>query len=101
MRMLLKVTIPHHKFNEEVRKGTIGTTVGKILEELKPEAVYFANPNGKRGAVMVINIEKSSDIPRFAEPWFLTFEADCTFEPMMGPDDLQQAGLDEIGKMWS
>ena len=101
MKMLMTVSIPHEKFNAEVKAGTAGSTMGQIMEELKPESVYFTSKNGRRGAVMVVNIEKNSDLPKFAEPWFLKFDAECEFDLMMTPQDLQESGLDDIGKKWS
>ena len=41
-----------------------------------------------------------SKVPAFAEPWFLTFNADVQFRVVMTPEDLKKAGLDEIGKKW-
>lgn len=100
MRMLLTVTLPHEPFNAAVRKGTAGLTIAKILEAAKPEAVYFTEQDGQRGAILVINVENPSQVPAFAEPWFLNFNADCKFRIVMSPEDLQQAGLAELGKKW-
>ena len=36
MRILLRVSIPHERFNEAVRKGTAGQTMNRILEDTKP-----------------------------------------------------------------
>ena len=41
-----------------------------------------------------------SKIPSFAEPFFLNFNADCRFRPVMLPDDLGKAGLEDLGKKW-
>ena len=100
MRMLLNVTFPHEPFNTAVRKGTAGATLGKILEALKPEAVYFTEQDGQRGAVLVVNVEDPSQVPALAEPWFLHFQADCKFRIAMTPEDLRRAGLEELGKKW-
>ncbi len=100
MRMLLDVIFPHEPLNTLVRKGTAGQTIGKILEAIKPEAVYFTEQEGRRGAVLVVNLENPSQIPALAEPWFLSFQADCKFRVMMTPDDLRRSGLDELGKKW-
>ena len=34
------------------------------------------------------------------EPFFLTFSASVKFHVVMGPGDLAQAGLDELGEKW-
>ncbi len=100
MRMLLNVHIPHEPFNTAVREGTAGQTIARILEETKPEAVYFTEQNGTRGAILIIDVAKPSQVPSLAEPWFLKFNADCEFRIVMGPDDLKNAGLEGLGKKW-
>ncbi|MGH9870570.1 MAG: panthothenate synthetase [Candidatus Polarisedimenticolia bacterium] len=101
MRMLLQVRIPHDRFNAAVRDGTAGSKLNRILEDTKPEAVYFTERDGQRGAVMIVDLADASRIPAFAEPWFLTFNADVEFQPLMSPEDLARAGLDALGKKWS
>jgi len=101
MRMLLNVRIPHAEFNQAVRDGTVGQKVRRILEKTKPEAVYFTEQNGQRGAILIINLGDPSQVPAFAEPWFLTFNADVEFRVLMTPEDLQKAGLEDLGKTWS
>jgi hypothetical protein len=99
--MLLHVKIPHEAFNAAVRDGSVGGKVKQILEETKPEAVYFTNYDGWRGAIMIINVESPSEVPKFAEPWFLSFNADVQFHIAMTPEDLGRAGLEKLGKKWS
>ena len=101
MRMLLHVKIPHEKFNAAVRDGSAGKKIKRILEETKPEAVYFTEYNGRRGAIMIVNLADPSQIPSFAEPWFLSFNADVEFHAVMTPEELGRAGLDDIGKKWA
>ena len=101
MRVLLNVKIPHHTFNAAVRDGTAGAKLNKILEAIKPEAVYFTDECGCRSAVVVVDLADASKIPALAEPWFLTFEADVQIRVVMTPADLKKAGLAEIGKKWS
>jgi len=72
-----------------------------ILEDIKPEAVYFTEHNGQRGAILIIDLIDPSKVPALAEPWFLTFHADVEFHIVMTPEDLQEAGLEELGKKWS
>jgi len=101
MRVLLNVRIPHQPFNAAVKDGTAGQKLNRILETTKPEAVYFTEQGGQRGAVLVVDLSDPSRIPTLAEPWFLTFQADVEFRVVMTPDDLKRAGLDELGKKWS
>jgi hypothetical protein len=96
--MLLHVKFPHEPFNAAVKDGTAGKKIRRILDELKPEAVYFGEFQGRRGGIMIINLDDPSKVPTFAEPWFLTFNADCEFRVVMTPEDLAKAGLDELGK---
>jgi len=101
MRMLLNVNIPHAEFNQAVRDGTVGQKLRRILEDTKPEAVYFTEQNGQRGAILIIDLSDPSQVPAFSEPWFLAFNANVEFHIVMSPDDLQRAGLEELGKKWS
>lgn len=100
MRMLLDVIFPHEPFNTAVRNGTVGPTIERILKETKPEAVHFTERNGKRGATLVVQVDDPSQVPFYAEPWFLNFQADCRFRIVMSPEDLARAGLEDLGKKW-
>jgi hypothetical protein len=97
----MNVRIPHQQFNAAVKDGTVGSKLNRILEALKPEAAYFTEHNGQRGAVIVVNLPDASKIPALAEPWFLTFQADVEFRIAMTPADLKKAGLDKLGKEWA
>jgi len=100
MRFVMHVSLPVEKFNQAVRDGTVGEKMRRILEDAKPEAAYFCANDGKRGGFLVINMSEASEMPRYAEPWFLNFDATVEFMPAMTPQDLGRAGLDEIGKKW-
>src|SRR5438876_11297907 len=100
MRMLLNVVLPPEPFNTAVRKGTAAETIRKTPDALKPEAAYFTEHDGHRGAVLVVQVENPSQVPALAEPWFLHFQATCQFRIAMTPEDLRKAGLDELGKKW-
>jgi hypothetical protein len=100
MRMLMNVRIPHEPFNSAVRKGTAAQIIKHILEEIKPEEVYFTEQNGTWAAVIIINVNDPSEIPSFSGPWSLNFNAHCEFRILMTPGDLDRAGLDELGRKW-
>lgn len=101
MKMLLTVEIPHEPFNTLVRGGKAGEVIGRILEAVKPEAVYFTEQDGLRCGIFLVNVQTPSDVPAFAEPFFLSFQANCKFRIVMSPEDLQKAGLEALGKKWA
>ena len=100
MRLLMNVTMPHEPFNTAVRDGSVGGKLERILKETKPEAVYFTEHNGHRGAILILDLADPSKIPAVAEPWFLAFNADVEFRIAMTPEDLGKAGLADVGKKW-
>jgi hypothetical protein len=101
MRMLLIARLPHETFNAAVKDGSADRKTQSILEEIQPEAVYFTEMNGRRTAMLIVELENPSKIPALAEPWFLTFNADVEFHVVMTPQDLQAAGLEKLGAKWA
>ena len=100
MRMIMNVYLPVDVFNAAVRDGSAGAKMQKILAEQKPEAAYFTEYHGQRSGVLIIDLKDASEIPRFAEPWFLQFNARVELHPAMTPQDLGAAGLEGLGKKW-
>ena len=100
MRILFQVTMPHEPFNTYVKDGSVGGKMKRILDELKPEAAYFTEIDGRRTAILIIQMNDTSQIPSIAEPWFLAFNADVEFRIAMTPEDLKKAGLGDVGKKW-
>jgi hypothetical protein len=100
MRVLLEVQIPNETFNAYVKDGTVAGKMGRILEECHPEAAYFYDVNGCRGGTVVCNINDQSELPKIAEPWFLTFGAKVTCHICMTPEDLGKSDFKELGQKW-
>ena len=78
MRMLLKASMMEN--------------MGSILEDAKPEAVYFFIENGKRTCLMIIDMDEQTQLPSAVEPWFLSMGADITMVPVMNGEDFEKAG---------
>jgi hypothetical protein len=91
MRCLLKVSIPVETGNAAIADGTLSKTMDSILTDLKPEAAYFAEDNGKRTGFIFFDLKDTSQIPAVAEPWFLAFDAHLEFHPAMNLEDLKNA----------
>ena len=92
MRHVLVIKLDTARANDSARAGKLGDTIGAIVAEQKPEAVYFTEIDGVRTGIMVIDVPTAADIPRIAEPWFLAFDANIGFHPTMVPEDLEAAG---------
>jgi len=100
MRMMMIVQCDTEAFNAAVKDSSAGAKMQRILEAQKPEAAYFTEIDGVRSAVLVVELASASQIPSFAEPWFLTFNAKLQMHPVMTPADLGAAGLEALGKAW-
>lgn len=101
MKMLVNVILPIEPFNTMVRNGIAGEILNRVVEDIKPESIYFSEQEGNRGAVMVVEVTDASQIPAIAEPWFLNFEAHCEFKIAMTPDDLMKANMTQLAKKWN
>jgi hypothetical protein len=99
--MLLNVRMPNEPFTTLVRQGKVGAIMGRILDDIKPEAVYFTEQDGKRAGILIVDVKEPSRVPSIAEPFFLHFNADCHFQIVMSSEDLKKAGLEELGKKWA
>lgn len=100
MRLLIRARLPVEPFNTYTREGKVGSMMNRILEEARPQAVYFTEDQGEREALLVLEVDKPSSIPALTEPWFLYFNAKCEIRIAMSPEDLGEAGLDNLGKKW-
>lgn len=68
--------------------GSLGRTMEAILADIKPEAAYFTTIGGKRTALIVLDMADSSEMPPVGEPFFMRFDADVEFFPVMNAEDL-------------
>jgi hypothetical protein len=97
--MLLKVTIPVEKGNAGIADGSLPRRLQAILGDLRPEAAYFLAYEGKRTALIVLDLADPSQIPSIAEPFFMAFDAEVNFYPVMNAEDLARgvpASLEKV-----
>ncbi len=101
MRMIMHIDFPPEPFNTLVRNGTVGAVLQRALNEVKPEAAYFSEENGRRGGILIVDLPEASKIPALAEPFFLTLNASVRFRIAMTPEDLARADLEGLGKKYA
>ena len=89
MRTLMKVRIPTAAGNEAIKNGSLPEIVGKALATLNAEAAYFTSEDGLRTALIFFDMTDSSEIPSAAEPFYMAFDAEITFAPVMNADDMR------------
>lgn len=92
MRFIVKAEICTERGNAAFKDGSFSGTMQSILEDLKPESAYFYEETGQRTALLVLNMNDASEIPRIAEPFYLAFNARVYFHPLMTAEDLGKAG---------
>jgi len=95
--------MPVEAGNAAAINGTLGSTIQKILADLKPEAAYFTEDGGERTGWVFFDMKNSSELPAIAEPWFLAFNAKVTIRPAMTPQDLADGmpGMQHAVKTYS
>jgi hypothetical protein len=92
MRTVLKASMQTEAASAAIQDGSMTEILGKVLEELKPEAAYFYPENGKRTAFIVFDLTDSRRLPAISEPLFSKLEAEVSISPAMNVEDVR-AGL--------
>ncbi|MEU7134202.1 hypothetical protein [Streptomyces sp. NPDC046261] len=90
MRTLLRARMDTHVGNEAYRNGTLSKVVEGLMQQLHPEAAYFAPLDGGRTCLMVFDMQDSSQLPAICEQLFLEMEAEIELSPVMNADDLKK-----------
>ncbi len=70
MRMILHAKMPNEPFNSFVKDGSAGKKIQKILEEIKPEATYFTEFDGRRSALRLSTLQMPPRYRRSSSPGF-------------------------------
>lgn len=95
MRVLMKAEFDTEAGNRAIRDGRLPQVLKATLEQLKPEAAYFATIDGRRGAYIVFDLNDPADLPMIAEPLFMEMGAKIEVMPVMNADDVQ-SGLSRL-----
>lgn len=95
MRTLMTIRMSVGPANQAIRDGSLPRILKQTMEELRPEAAYFCAQGGKRTGMMVFDLQDPSQIPAIAERFFMGFEAEVDFCPVMNAADLAK-GLAQL-----
>ena len=95
MRVMAKISMPVGPANQAIKNHRLGGVMQRAAERWKPEAMYFTTFDGQRTAFMIFDMPDPSDMPPFAEPFFMELDADVQLAPVMNPSDLER-GLSQI-----
>jgi hypothetical protein len=90
MRMMLKAVVDTAAGNAVIADGSISQVIGRLVEELHPEATYFAAEDGQRACFMVFDMTDAAMLPSISEPLFQATNARVTVTPCMNLEDLQK-----------
>ena len=92
MRFLVKATIPVEAGNTLIRDPKFSKRMEDIIQDIKPEAVYFAVEGGQRTIYFIKKLPDSSGIPAIVEPLFLALKANVELIPVMSEKEFSKAG---------
>ena len=91
MRMMLRLQVPAEAGSQAMRAGRIGPLMQDLMKRVQPEAAYFHEQNGMRGASIVFDLASPALMPAIAEPLYQELGATVEFLPVMNMEDMQQA----------
>lgn len=91
MRVLVRAMVSTVAGNKMVNDPNFLKKIEEYVKKFNCEASYFAEVNGNRTLVFVLDLPSSDMIPAIAEPLFQGFEANVETHPAMNLDDLKTA----------
>jgi hypothetical protein len=61
--MMLKAVVDTAAGNTIIADGSIGKVIGGLVDQLHPEATYFAGEDGQRACFMVFDMTDAATLP--------------------------------------
>lgn len=98
MRFMVEFAIPTSFGNEIVRSGRIEKVFKGLIEDFKPEAMYFYPADGVRGGCFFIQSDNPALGVAVGERLWFGLQAHVTVKPVMNGEELGK-GLAEIGRI--
>ncbi|QKW22782.1 hypothetical protein HUT16_30125 [Kitasatospora sp. NA04385] len=95
MRTLIVAEIDTDKSNDLITSGRMTEMMGRMMEQLRPEAAYFYPLNGHRGFTLVVDVDQESALVGTMEPLWMQLGAKVTVTPCMSADELR-SGIEKL-----
>jgi hypothetical protein len=91
MRFLISARVPTEQTNVLIKEGRFPQTFQSILEDLEPEAAYFTDVDGARGAYFIVNVDDPSELAAKTEPLLQGMGAEIQIHFVWTAEDVQKA----------
>jgi hypothetical protein len=95
MRCLLTAKLDTAVGNQLFYSGRMPQVLQQILDDIKPEAMYFAPSGGRRTMFLIVDVADASQLVTKMEPLWLGANADIEIIPVMTREDLER-GLQTV-----
>lgn len=82
--------MPTESGNKVLQDPNFPKKLEGVLNQIKPEAVYFAPIEGERGIYMIVNLPSADMIAGISEPLWIMFNCKLDLTPLMELSDLQK-----------
>jgi len=90
MKFLVRLHMPTEHGNKMLQDPNFPKKLEGVLNQIKPEAVYFTPIEGERGIYMIVNLPSADMIATIVEPLWMTFNCKLDLTPVMELSDLQK-----------
>jgi hypothetical protein len=100
MRFIIRAKMPTEAGNKALQDPNFIKNLEDYMKKAKPEAAYFFEDEGERGAAFVVDMQSSDQMPVLAEPLFIGLGAKVEFHPAMNFEELKRgaaAAADRTG----
>jgi hypothetical protein len=92
MKFILRLHLPPEYGNKMLQDSNFSNKIERVLNQIKPEAVYFALAEGERGIYMIVNLPSDEMMGTVIEPLWTIFncKSHINFTPVMELSDIQK-----------
>ena len=92
MKFILRLHLPPEYGNKTLQNPNFPKKIEGPLNQIKPEAVYFALAEGERGIYMIVNLPSDDMMGTVIEPLWTIFtcKSHINFTPVTELSDIQK-----------